>query len=354
MANDIYLVRSDTVAGLDDLLRQLGTDPRPLYRRVGLTPLLMANSDYMVPYDRVCELMDTAAKESGQEELGLILGGQWKRSQIGLLWPLMAHCSDVGEALKVGSEHLHFHSQGLSWQLVVEGSYAQIIREVREARVAGQVSSFQYAVHSTCAMFGVLKVLCGADWLPSEVSFIHTAPANAKAYNKFFGVKVEFNQALNQIVFPAAFLERKITDHNRGIYDQLTRQLQQLESQDERKQDFCSKMKLLIQKAIHTEDCSQTGIAGLLSMHPKALQRKLKNEGVTFRELKAEVRLDMAERYLKDSEIPLTTISEILKFSELSSFSHAFKSRHKVSPAVWRRRLRQGATDAHSATHSLP
>ena len=40
---------------------------------------------------------------------------------------------------------------------------------------------------------------------------------------------------------------------------------------------------------------------------------------MTFRELRAEVRLDMAERYIRDSDIPLTEIADILGFGELSN-----------------------------------
>jgi AraC-like DNA-binding protein len=80
---------------------------------------------------------------------------------------------------------------------------------------------------------------------------------------------------------------------------------------------------MLIEKRMHTADCTQAGIAGVLSMHPKALHRELKCRGATFRVLKAEVRLDIAERYLQDSEISLTTVADILGFSELSSFYFA-------------------------------
>ena len=85
-------------------------------------------------------------------------------------------------------------------------------------------------------------------------------------------------------------------------------------------------------------------------MHPKALQRTLHSQGVTFRELRAEVRLDMAERYLADSEISLTAITEILGFSDLSNFSHAFKSRHGIAPTAWRRKSK--GTEALPCVHS--
>jgi hypothetical protein len=74
----------------------------------------------------------------------------------------------------------------------------------------------------------------------------------------------------------------------------------------------------------------------LMAMHPKTLQRELHHQGVSFRALRARARLDAAEHYLRDSTIPLTRIAEMPGFSELSALSRAFKTRHGISPAVWR------------------
>jgi len=115
-----------------------------------------------------------------------------------------------------------------------------------------------------------------------------------------------------------------------------------MEAEYESRQAIWSKVKLLIQQSIHSESCTQTAIAKELRMHPKKLQRELSRHQLSFRELRAEVRLDMAERYLKDSDIPLTIIAEILGFSELSCFSHAFKTRHRVSPLTWRSNVKPG------------
>ncbi len=333
MSREIYLVRSEVLVGFDDLVQESGACLEYFYRRVGLTSVLMDNPDYMVPCASVCALLDIAAQELGREDFGLMLGRRRKVFQIGLLWPLIAHCPNVEQALKETMKHLHLHNRGIFWQLEVEGDRALL---TRTDRVASDVPTFQWAVYSTCAMFSGMKALCGKDWRPSSVSFIHPPPVDSQMYKRFFGARVEFNRAFNRIVFPASDLGGEISDHNRNLYSQLNKQVQALEDEFDRQQDFCSKIKLLIEQRMHTTDCTQTGIAKALSMHPKALQRELNYHGATFRELKIEVRLDMAERYLKDSEIPLTTIAHILGFSELSGFSHAFKTRHHVSPAAWR------------------
>jgi hypothetical protein len=61
MVRKLYLVRSAVLADFDDLVLELGGDPRPMYRSVGLTAALMSNPDHMVPCANVSTLLDVAA-----------------------------------------------------------------------------------------------------------------------------------------------------------------------------------------------------------------------------------------------------------------------------------------------------
>lgn len=296
MSRDIYLVRSAVLEGFNEVVQDLAADPKPFYRRVGLTAKLMANPDYMVPCASVCALLDIAAKELGRSDIGLLLGDRRKPYQLGLLWPLIARSPNVEQALKATVKHLHLHNEGILWQLDVEGDRALL---TRTDRVSSEVPTFQWAVYSTCAMFGGMKALCGKSWHPSSVRFIHPPPVDRHAYDRFFGVKVEFNREFNLLAFPAEDLGRALSAHSKSLFTQLNRQIRALEDEYEREEDLVSKVKVLIEQRVHTTDFTQTVVARALSMHPKALQRELHRHGVTFRELKAEVRLDMAERYLK-------------------------------------------------------
>ena len=66
-------------------------------------------------------------------------------------------------------------------------------------------------------------------------------------------------------------------------------------------------------------------IAKAVSMSTRSLRRRLSAEGTTYSQLLDAVRRELAERYIADTSRSLGEISYLLGFSELSSFSRAFK-----------------------------
>ena len=99
---------------------------------------------------------------------------------------------------------------------------------------------------------------------------------------------------------------------------------------------YPDQIRYLIRQALYTGDCSIERIAGYLSITPRTLQRRLKTEGTSYKLLLEEVRFTIASRYLLDSRASLTTLADMLGYSELSAFSNAFKSKTGLSPRQWR------------------
>lgn len=69
----------------------------------------------------------------------------------------------------------------------------------------------------------------------------------------------------------------------------------------------------------------------------RSLQRKLYEKGTTFKTILTEVREDLALKYIYDRTLTLTEISFMLGFSEMSSFSRAFKRWTGESPKEFRK-----------------
>jgi AraC-like DNA-binding protein len=61
-------------------------------------------------------------------------------------------------------------------------------------------------------------------------------------------------------------------------------------------------------------------------MTPRNMHRKLQKENTSFKLLLTEVRKELAQQYIQDRSKTLTEISFMLGFSEISSFSRAFKN----------------------------
>jgi AraC-like DNA-binding protein len=77
-------------------------------------------------------------------------------------------------------------------------------------------------------------------------------------------------------------------------------------------------------------------MARLMNISTRTLKRRLQDEGTTFRTLLDESRGAMAEALLGDDRLTLSDIAQRLGFSDLSSFSQAFKRRYGVAPRVYR------------------
>jgi AraC-like DNA-binding protein len=61
--------------------------------------------------------------------------------------------------------------------------------------------------------------------------------------------------------------------------------------------------------------------AAALSMHPRTLQRRLDEEGYSFRELVNQARIQLAARMLSNPSVKIADIAEALGYSSTGAFS---------------------------------
>ncbi|MGX5853153.1 AraC family transcriptional regulator ligand-binding domain-containing protein [Dyadobacter jiangsuensis] len=78
-------------------------------------------------------------------------------------------------------------------------------------------------------------------------------------------------------------------------------------------------------------------MAANFNVSPRSLQRKLKDEQVTYQELADDVRKSLALHYLESGGYYVKEISYMLGYNELSAFSRAFKRWTGVTPAGYQK-----------------
>jgi AraC-like DNA-binding protein len=76
-------------------------------------------------------------------------------------------------------------------------------------------------------------------------------------------------------------------------------------------------------------------VAANFNLSSRSLQRKLKEEGVTYQQIVEEVRRKLAINYLT-SNYSIKDISHILGYNEQSAFVRAFKRWTKKTPMEYR------------------
>ena len=84
------------------------------------------------------------------------------------------------------------------------------------------------------------------------------------------------------------------------------------------------------------DTCSASGIARLFSMHRRTLNRHLNSEGLAFRRVADGIRFEIACELLENTEMALGQIAAVLRYSELSAFTRAFRRWSGQTPSAWR------------------
>jgi len=94
-------------------------------------------------------------------------------------------------------------------------------------------------------------------------------------------------------------------------------------------------------ESANMSDCTTNNIAAHLKINPCYFSQKFKREtGVSFRSFMQKV-LNYYEDYIfSTGNLPATNISQLLGYSELSSFSRSFKKRKGVSPTKYRKMVK--------------
>ena len=84
---------------------------------------------------------------------------------------------------------------------------------------------------------------------------------------------------------------------------------------------------------------SMEAMAEKLNVSVRSLQRKLREQGSSYKQLVDDVRKDLAMQYIEQRHMPIGEISYLLGFSHVSNFSRAFKRWSGRSPGDWREQL---------------
>ncbi len=100
--------------------------------------------------------------------------------------------------------------------------------------------------------------------------------------------------------------------------------------------DFVAQLSRVIRTLLPTGNCTADRVAELFSKHRRTMHRLLSSRGTTFERTMDAMRRQIAEQMLEQSDMKLTQLADMLGYSEVSSFNHAFRRWAGMSPSDWR------------------
>jgi AraC-like DNA-binding protein len=314
------------------ILERNGVDPGMVFRKAGLDPSVLdePRARYQIEHARAA--WGEAARRIADPCFGLQAAEEWR--------PTDFHA--LGYAF-VASRTLHTALRRLIRYNAVVDQAVEFSEEATQAelRLTYQIArpdlpdipaleDARWAV-----VLGMCRGACGASLDPLEIALTHPAPRSIGAYFGLFRCPVRFNAPTTRLVFALDQAEMPLPARNRELAKAndavLSAYWAQLTGQD-----IAARVKGAILDRLPSGAPSAEDVAGDLHMSPRTLQRRLTCQGTTFKWLLESVRRELAAQYLADPGRSLAEITFLLGFSELSSFSRAYRRWTGRSPSRFR------------------
>ena len=121
----------------------------------------------------------------------------------------------------------------------------------------------------------------------------------------------------------------------RQLTDQAENYIRSLYNQD----DIAGELRRKLADLMACGEANADAACRALLLSRRTLQRRLKAEKTSFQKVLQEVRALLAVNYLSDERLKSLEIAMLLGYSNISTFTTAFKSWYDMPPAEYRQRF---------------
>ena len=158
-----------------------------------------------------------------------------------------------------------------------------------------------------------------------EVHVTHSDPGYRHVYERVFGAPVVFDSHWNAALGDPQSTQFKVNLQPRYVFGLFSQHAEALLERLEAAKTFRGRVERALMPILHTGDVSRERVSRKLGCSPPTLYRSLKEEGVTFDEVLAELRCRVALNYLGSRQISVIETAYLVGFSDATAFSRAFK-----------------------------
>jgi AraC-like DNA-binding protein len=148
---------------------------------------------------------------------------------------------------------------------------------------------------------------------------------------------VRFGRAHNRLHFPRAMFDEPLPQADPHTLEMCMAQCDVLMQSSESRRGITA---LVRSKLFRDSGVFPTlpDVADELDIHPRTLRRRLAEEDTSFRALLNEARSTVAVDLLRNVGLTVEEVSTRLGYTEVSTFSHAFKRWYGLAPSAYSRR----------------
>jgi AraC-like DNA-binding protein len=325
----------------------LGNLPALLEERAGTRGLIQALTEVDIPVEAVgdrrlhiplqsmCALFDDAARRVGDRCLGLEVGQTMKPATFGKWLVYAAQAPTLAHALARADVMCHHQVTGARLLL----DRRPDVSRWRFVLPNNSDTGPQHTDHLIAPMITFVRSYLGSCWRPTWVEVNYAADPQAAQMEDRLGVPVIFGASSLAIAIPTPLLDARrpsTVQHPRARAVVSPMDVIAERIVDEHR-DPNAHIYHVIMLRLAEGRTDLEGVASALGLGLQSVQRRLRQDGTTYRDLLERAKVQRASYLLAETPLSITDIALSLGYSDSTAFSRAFKRCTGQSASAFRR-----------------
>ena len=331
---NLPLVRCASLRGYHELVRKFGGDPKALLKTVGLARVPIEEENLLIPSHNLYNALELASQELDLPDFGLRLSQYQEFDILGPLALMIKNTDSIPQLLQLLSKHYHtLHNHGASISYTASGTDLCLQYEQAVPQAVGLRQSIFLAFGFVAKM---AQSILQPSMQPKAMYFKCNPPEDVSLFREIFKAPVYFNQVFDGAMVSIDVLQQPYEIANVFIpkaeflsNDTLGNSVKTI--------SLAQRLSLLISEHISYGKIELNFYAEHLHLSDRTLQRKLKLEMTSFKDILDAVRKDLALRYMQQNTLNMAQITEALCFSDQAVFSRAFRRWYQMTPITYKK-----------------
>lgn len=175
----------------------------------------------------------------------------------------------------------------------------------------------------------------GRHLTPLRVDFTRPDPKTGD-HAAWLGCEIRWGAARNTLILKPDDLDRPFPGHNPELLEILTPALAAALGELQTRSSIGEQVKVVLKRSLASGRPELADVARDLGLSERTLQRRITEDGKTFRDLLVEARQELGRRLLADPTAEIEEVACLLGYQDTSSFYRAFRDWEGVTPNRWR------------------
>lgn len=319
---NIYQIQSGQLTPFINAFNNIGVPILPLLNKVGLSSKVIEEPSTMIPEYAVWNAINQVSLNEEIPLLGCFVANlEQQQSNFAQLGEEVENEMNLFMSLRCLIDNLLQYANFQNYWLEEDSNYIKLCRKGTPGITVGKWQVEQYVMSY---FINLIQKHLGKNWHPSYLSLQTNIPHQAKLC--FPDTTIFYNQPYGVV----AIEKHNFTDTKTSTYKKVK---QNTINSSPINQVLYS----LLKDGVFANHSDIKSVSLAMGVHERKIQRILKSENTSFRDLRNKVFIESACDLLIDQELTIKEISQKLGYNNANNFSRAFKASTGLSAIEYRK-----------------